>query len=197
MSAVRERAMLGRGNPVRLARSLVKAVVVLAVVAGALGGAAALGSSLFPRPPRDAAEFAALVEAGSTHALPAEGRTRAERRYVLRLLALCQRTAEARARLERDRGALTRPAYVRAWRSVLASFDEGFRALDAPERYRADADRIASLDRALLDLADRALEARKAGDRAGFDDRLEAQELLQARFDETMQRLDAPACASG
>jgi hypothetical protein len=80
---------------------------------------------------------------------------------------------------------------------VLASFDEGFRALDAPERYRADAARIASLDRALLDLADRALEARKGGDRAGFDDRLEAQELLQARFDETMQRLDAPACASG
>ncbi|HXV57081.1 MAG TPA: hypothetical protein VD704_04365 [Gaiellaceae bacterium] len=181
----------------RLARSLVKVVVVLAVAAGALGGAAALGSSLFPRPPRDAAEFAALVEAASTRAVPAERPTRAERRYVLRLLALCQRTAEARAALERERAELTRPAYVRARRNVLAGFDEGFRALDAPERYRAGADRIASLDRALLALADRALEARRAGDRAGFDDRLQAQDLLQARFDETMRRLDAPACAWG
>lgn len=189
--------MLGWGNPLRLARSLVKVVVVLAVVAGALGGAVALGSSLFPRPPRDAAEFAALVEAASTHALPPERRTRAERRYVLRLLALCRRTEEARAALEHERAELTKPAYVRKWRNVLAGFDGSFRALEAPERYRADANRIASLDRALLDLADRALEARRAGDPAGFDDRLQAKELLQARFDETMRLLDAPACASG
>ena len=52
----------------RLARPLLKLVIVLAIVAAALGGAVALASTLFEEPPRDAADFAARIEAGSERA---------------------------------------------------------------------------------------------------------------------------------
>ena len=71
-----ERAMLGRGTPVRLAQTLAKAGVILAVIAVALGGAVALGSTLFEAPPRDAAEFAARIEAGARTRPPHKRSTR-------------------------------------------------------------------------------------------------------------------------
>lgn len=179
----------------RLARSLAKTAAILTVVAATLGGAAALGSTLFPRPPRDAAEFAARVEAGSTHAPPAEKRTRAERRYVLALTALCNRTNQSLSDLERKAEQLTRPAHQRSWRAVFARFDEEFRALEPPRRYRADAARIAALDRGMIDLVDSALAARRSGDRETHETKVKAAALLDARFDERMRSLGAPACA--
>jgi len=181
---------------VRLARTLAKAAVILAVVVVALGGAAALGSTLFEWPPRDAAEFAARVEAGSTHAPPAERRTAAERRYLLRLNELCTRTNEEYADLERRTATLEPAAAFRSWQKVFARFDRRFQSLEPPKRYRADAARIAALGRGMLDLAEGALDARSRGDRETYDTKREAAELLDDRFDETMLRLDAAACAT-
>jgi hypothetical protein len=53
---------------------LVKTLGAAGLAAAALGGAAALGSNLFEEPPRDAAEFAERVEAGSTHIDPSRQR---------------------------------------------------------------------------------------------------------------------------
>jgi len=181
---------------VRLARTLAKAAVILAVVVVALGGAAALGSTLFEWPPRDAAEFAARVEAGSTHAPPAERRTAAERRYLLRLNALCTRTNEEYADLERRTATLEPAAALRSWQKVFARFDRRFQSLEPPKRYRADAARIAALGRGMLDLADGALEARRSGDRDEFDTKVEAAELLGQQSDAAMLRLEAPVCAA-
>jgi len=64
---------------VRLARPFLKLITVLAIVAVAFGGAVALASTLFEGPPKDAADFAARVEAGSEHAKPPERSTAAER----------------------------------------------------------------------------------------------------------------------
>ena len=81
--------MEGWGTPVRLAQTLVKAAVILALIAATLGGAVALGSTLFEAPPRDAAEFAARIEAGSTHAPPSAKHSVDERRYILAVSELC------------------------------------------------------------------------------------------------------------
>jgi hypothetical protein len=180
---------------VRLARSLVKATAILTVVAATLGGAVALGSTLFPRPPRDAAEFAARVEAGSSHAPPPEKRTKVERRYVLSLASLCARTRDAFVELEHDADGLTPAGHLRRWRAIVARFDASFRALQAPARYRADAARVAALDGGMLALADAALAARRRGDRETYATKVRAAALLDARFDERMRGLDAPACA--
>src|SRR5687767_8223474 len=84
--------MSPRGHHVRLARTLLKTVIVLAFAAAALGGAAALGSTLFEEPPRDAAEFAQRVAAGSTrHEQDGKPRTAEEKRYVRRVNSLCAR----------------------------------------------------------------------------------------------------------
>jgi len=180
---------------VRLTQTLVKAIVILTVITVALGGAVALGSTLFESPPRDAAEFAARVEAGSTHAAPSEKRTGAERRYVLELNELCARTNESIADLERRVAAADRIARLRSWQRIFARFDRGFRALAAPRRYREDAARAAGLVSAMLELSDGTLEARRQGDRETFDARVKAGELLDARLDQTMLRLEAPVCA--
>src|SRR5919106_4072747 len=83
----------------RLVRRLFKLLVVVAVAAAVLGGAAALGSTLFEAPPKDAAEFADWVAEGSKHADPSDGkgkaadrqRTPAERRFIRRLNEMCSR----------------------------------------------------------------------------------------------------------
>lgn len=179
----------------RLARSLAKAVAILTVVAATLGGAVALGSTLFPEPPRDAAEFAARVEAGSSHAPPPERRTPTERRYVLALASLCARTDESLLELERDAAGLTDPAHLRSWRTIVTRFDTAFRALEAPRRYRANTARVAALDRGMLGLVEDALAARRGGDRETYATKVRAAALLDARFDERMRALGAAACA--
>jgi hypothetical protein len=181
---------------VRLAQTLVKAALILVVIALALGGAVALGSTLFEAPPRDAAEFAARVEAGSRHAEPAEKRTAAERRYVLELGELCAERNERLGDLERTVAEADRVRRLRSWRAVFADYAEDFAALRPPRRYRADATRAAALAQGMLDLANGALEARRGGDRESFETKTRGVELLAARHDRAMLRLDAPVCAA-
>jgi len=181
---------------VRLVRPLLKVVTVLAIVAAAFGGAVALASTLFERPPRDAAEFAARVEAASEHAEPPERSTAAERRYVLDLNDLCDRTDEAYADLRRNQSGKTRLQRLRSSRQVFAQFDRGFRALTPPKPNRLDAATVERLNRATLALTDGAIAALRAKDEDGYDAKIAATRLMDARFDETMRRLGAPSCTS-
>lgn len=180
----------------RLAQTLVKAVSILVVIAVTLGGAVALGSTLFEPPPRDAAEFAARVEAGSTHAPPAEKRTAAERRYLLAVGELCAKRNERLRDLELRVAAADRVARLRGWRAIRADYAEGFEALAPPRLFREDATRAAALDRSMIELADGALDARSSGDRDGFDTKTRAVELLGQQYDAAMLRLQAPVCAA-
>jgi hypothetical protein len=181
---------------VRLVQTLVKAGVILAVIAATLGGAVALGSTLFDAPPRDAAEFAAQIEAGSTHAPPSRKRTAAERRYLLDLGDLCAARNERLRGLERRVKSVDVVGRLRGWRAIFADYSEDFGALATPRRYQAAADRVGDLGRAMLDLTDGALEARRGGDREGFEAKTRAAELLDARYDQAVLHLDAPACVT-
>jgi hypothetical protein len=181
---------------VRLVKTLVKAGLILAVIAATLGGAVALGGTLFESPPRDAAEFAARVEAGSTHATPAQKRTAEERAYVLGLSDLCAGRNERLRGLERRVKSADLIGRLRGWRTIFAAYSEDFGALKPPRRYQAAADRVGDLGTAMLDLIDRAFEAKRAGDLQGYEAKTRAAELLDARFDEAVLHLDAPACAT-
>ena len=181
----------------RLARPLLKLITVLVIVAAAFGGAVALASTLFEKPPRDAEEFAARIDAGSTHAPPPERSTAAERRYVLALNDLCDRTDEAYDDLERNAAGKARVQRLRAWREVFARFDREFRALTPPKRNRLGSATIVRLNGSTLALTDGAIAALRAGDEDGYDAKVAATELIDSRFDETMRRLGAPSCTSG
>lgn len=181
----------------RLARPLLKLITVLVIVAAAFGGAVALASTLFEKPPRDAEEFAARIDAASKHAPPPERSSAAERRYVLALNDLCDRTDEAYDDLQRNAAGKARLQRLRAWRQVFARFDHEFRALTPPRRSRVDAATIVRLDGSTLVLTDGAIAALRAGDEDGYDAKVEATELVDSRFDETMRRLGAPSCTSG
>ncbi len=196
MSAAGERAMQGRGQPVRLAQTLVKALLILAVIAATLGGAVALGSTLFEPPPSDAAEFAARVAAGSTHAPAPERRSAAERRYILAVSELCAERSERLRDLELRVAEADRVGRLRGWRAIQAGYAADFAALAPSQQLRQAAAEARSLDQGMLDLADEALEAHRTDDREVFDTKAKAVELLQARRDQTMLRLDAPACAA-
>jgi hypothetical protein len=178
----------------RLVRNLAKTIAILVIAVAVLGGAAALGSTIFEAPPRDAAEFEARVEAGSIHAAPAEKRTQTERAYALALNDLCSRTDKARADVERT--VLGKVPLLRAGQRLLADFDQEFSELAPPRRYREAAADVAHLDRGMLDLVDGALAAHAAGDLETYEAKLAARELLAARFRATMVRLDAPACTT-
>jgi len=188
--------MQGWGHPVRLAQTLVKAAVILALIAATLGGAVALGSTLFEAPPRNAAEFAARVEAGSTHAPPAVRRTVAERRYILEVSELCAKRNERVLDLELRISEADQVGWLRAWRAIHADYSADFEALTPPRVFRDGAARAIALDQSLLDLADGALEARRSGDRDEFDTKVEAAELLGEQSDAAMLRLEAPVCAA-
>ena len=180
----------------RLVRPLLKVITILAIVAAAFGGAVALASTLFEQPPRDAAEFAARVEAASEHAPPPERSSAAERRYVLGLNDLCDRTDDAYADLGRDQAGKTRLQRLRSWRHVFARFDREFQALTPPKRDRLHAANVVRLNGATLALTDGAIVALRAKDEDGYDAKVEAAKLIDARFDETMRRLGAPSCTS-
>jgi len=179
---------------VRLLQTLVKAAVILAIIAATLGGAVALGSTLFDSPPRDAADFAARIEAGSRHAPPPEERTATERRYVLAVGALCAERNERIRDLEREVSAADEIGRARGWRRIEAEYADEFEALEAPKRFSPTAERMTTLDRGMLVLTDEALDARRAGDRELFEAKLAAAELLDARYDEAAVALGAPVC---
>lgn len=136
---------------------LVKTLGVAVLAAAALGGAAALGSNLFDGPPRDAAEFAERVEAGSKHidpnrkpvvgpkkhtktARPAAERkpTAAERRYVHTMNAWCLQQEKDVAALQPLYGEDPLDAYLslsRRWRARVADLAAPPRLRDEESRY--------------------------------------------------------------
>jgi hypothetical protein len=181
---------------VRLAQTLLKAALILAVIAVALGGAVALGSTLFDAPPRDAADFAAQIEAGSVHAAAPVTRTKAERRYVLDLTELCQERNEDLRTLGRRVKAADQAARLRGWQTIFTRFSEDVSGLSTPKAYEEAAGRSADLVAAMLAVADGALQAKRDGDRETFEAKTRAAELLDARYDQAVLRLDAPACAT-
>jgi hypothetical protein len=181
---------------VRLAQTLVKAAVILALIAATLGGAVALGSTLFEPPPRDAAEFAARVEAGSTHAPPAVKRTATERRYILDVDELCAKRNERLRQLETRVSEADPVATLRGWRAIHADYAADFASLAPPRVFRATATRAKALDRSMLALAAAALEARSSGDREEFETKARATELLGQQHDAVMIQLEAPVCAA-
>jgi hypothetical protein len=176
---------------VRLARPLLKLITVLAIVAAAFGGAVALASTLFERPPRDAAEFAQRIEDGSQHAKPPERSTAAERQYDL-----CARTDDAYLETRRNQAGKTRLQRLRSWRAVFAGFDREFQALTPPKRDRLEAANVTRLNRSTLALTDGAIAALRAGDEDDYDAKVAATKLIDADFDRAIRRLGAPSCAS-
>ena len=180
----------------KIVQTLVKAAVILALIAATLGGAVALGSTLFEPPPRDAADFAARVEAGSTHAPLSAKRTAAERRYVLEVSELCAKRNERVRNLALRVSEDDRVAWIRAWRAIHTDYAADFEALPPPRVFRQGAARAIALDQSMLDLTAGALEARRSGDRDGFATKVAAAELLQEQSDAAMLALDTPVCAA-
>jgi hypothetical protein len=131
-------------------KRLVKTLVAAIVAGAALGGAAALGSTLFQPPPRDAAEFAARVEAGSTYwkdldppeakragktaARSWPGRPRAEVRFLRALDRVCAGEAAALAKLDAPRTRKQSEAYLSRWLRITGRYQDDTRALDPPKR---------------------------------------------------------------
>ena len=177
----------------RLARSLIKALIVLAVAAGALGGAAALGSTLFEEPPRDAAEFAQRVENGSERAVD-EKRTRAERRFARRLTALCLRQRPAEDELGVPASVAELPALYRRARPVALRHRAQVAALETPRSHRDEMRELLSLDRRSVALLDRLVERLAAGDRAAFEEMRLGLDRIKARSDELLARVGGVGC---
>ena len=177
----------------RLVRRLFKLLVVVAVAAAVLGGAAALGSTLFEAPPKDAAEFAARVAAGSEGSKPE--RTRAEARYVRKLNALCSRVERDLEKLPRPDGLAEFAPFFKSWQRLYRDFDADFRALPAPPRYRGDARRIVELDRAMLRVGAAGERAARRGHRHAFGVSAAEGRRLERSFDRVMRGIGATVCA--
>lgn len=194
----------------RLVNVLGKVLVVAGVAGGMLGGAAALGSTLFEAPPRDAAEFAERVEAGSTHwddleTTEAKGtkaasdkrrRTPAERRYARKLNAMCLRH-------EREANAVPRPqseAELRAWFEALVPLFERqeneYRALTPPATYKTEAARLLTLSDSGLRVVEQVAAALRRGETKAVAPMLAKLDALGRRSDAIFRRIGARACLS-
>jgi hypothetical protein len=178
---------------VRLVRTLLKAAIVLAVAVAALGGAAALGSTLFEQPPRDAAEFAQRVAAASArHGQDGRPQTAEEKRYVRRVNSLCARYDARTDDLAGRRPAAVLEGILRERRLFVARFE----ALDAPGRYAKPARRLlaveAEVQPALQELAN-ALRAGASQPPPALRRRLER---LDAGYEVLLRGLEARKCTS-
>ncbi|MGH3019826.1 MAG: hypothetical protein ACRDOP_13555 [Gaiellaceae bacterium] len=177
----------------RLARTLLKAAVVLAFAAVALGGAAALGSTLFEQPPRDAADFAQRVEAASERADDRKP-SKAERRYARALNALCLRQRPAEETLGEPETVAEIPAWYRRAKPVFSRHRAQFAALRRPRSYRDEVDELLALERQAIGLFDRLVERLRSGDRAAFDEMRLASDRLSARSEELLVQLGGLGC---
>jgi hypothetical protein len=160
---------------------LVKVVGAASLAAAALGGAAALGSNLFQAPPRDAAEFADWVEAGSTHIDPNRKRppieTKERKKAPKKHVSAAQLAAERRygrtlngycIQQERDVAALAGGWYADDYVDRLLALSRNWRvrvaALRPPPRFRAKAARYLGAWARLEDLTVRLISANARGD---------------------------------
>ncbi len=166
-------AMLRLGEAVRLARKLLKTVVVLAVAAAALGGAAALGSSLFERPPRDAAEFAARTRgetngagAAATSAGANERRpgAKARRRFVRALEASCRQQLEDVEALGRPRTLAELETYLTKVIALARHYQGASLGVKTPPAFRDEERRAEALGEEGIHLLERMLAAARRGE---------------------------------
>jgi hypothetical protein len=178
---------------VRLVRTLLKAVIVLAFAAAALGGAAALGSTLFEQPPRDAAEFAQRIEAASER-VDDKKRSRAERRYARRLNALCLRQRPAEDALGLPDSPAEIPTWYRRAKPVFLRHRAQLAALDPPRSYRDEVQELLTLDGRAVALFDRLVERLGSGDRAAFEEMRLGIERMSDRSEELLVQLGGLGC---
>jgi hypothetical protein len=160
---------------------LVKVVVAAGLAAAALGGAAALGSNLFEAPPRDAAEFAEWVDAGSTHVDPNRKRPVAEpketKKAAKKRVSAAELAAERRygrtlngycIQQERDVAALAGGWYADDYLDRLLALSRSWRArvaaLRPPPRFQAKAARYLGAWTRLEGLTVRLIRANARGD---------------------------------
>lgn len=159
----------------RLARKLLKTVVVLAVAAGALGGAVALGSTLFERPPRDAAEFAARAKGvaetsrgGGATALPAGKRrsaaAKARARYARALDAACRRQIRDYDALGTPRTLAELETYLERVLALARGYQGESLGVRTPPAFRDEEARYEALGAEGLDLLERMLAAARRSD---------------------------------
>jgi hypothetical protein len=178
---------------VRLARTLLKAVVVLAFAAAALGGAAALGSTLFEQPPRDAEEFAQRIAAASTrHERDGTPRTAEEKRYVRRVNSLC-------ARYDARTDALAGRKRVAVLEGILRErrlFVARFRSLDAPARYAKPAQLLLAVEAEVQPALQAVAEALRSGASGPPPELKRKLDRLDAGYDVVLSDLEARKCTS-
>jgi hypothetical protein len=201
---------------VRLAQKLVKTILVLAVSAAALGGAAALGSTLFDAPPRDAAEFSKWIDAGSVHldattespATPVKAvskrakkaaaakelaRTPAEARYVRALSRSCRRQLDDVRALGRPRTFSELETYLEQALALIDRYHE-ISGPRTPHRYRHEAARITLLNERTRSLVEHALVAARQEDADTVLVLSEKLMLVGARESDIARRIGALAC---
>ena len=195
--------MLRWGEAVRLARKLLKTVVVLAVAAAALGGAAALGSSLFERPPRDAAEFAARAGgetngagAAATPAGANERRpgARAKRRYVRALEASCRQQLEDVEALGRPGTLAELETYLERVLALARHYQGESLGVKTPPALRDDERRSEALGEEGIDLLEQMLAAARRGEPDTLSLLAAALIELGEKQNELFRRLGARDC---
>lgn len=135
-------------------KKLVRTLGIATLVAAVLGGAAALGGTLFESPPRDLAEFKKRVDAGSVHIDPNRARpekprraekagtvktaarpTEAERRYARTLNAWCVQQEDDVEALGTLYDVGDYLSLSRSWRARVASLEAPHKLRDAKARY--------------------------------------------------------------
>ena len=190
--------MLRWGEAVRLARKLLKTVVVLAVAAAALGGAAALGSSLFERPPRDAAEFAARAGgaggAGAPARADARRPARAKRRYVRALEASCRQQLEDVEALGRPGTLAELETYLERVLALARHYQGESLGVKTPPALRDDERRSEALGEEGIDLLEQMLAAARRGEPDTLSLLAAALIELGEKQNELFRRLGARDC---
>jgi hypothetical protein len=208
---------------VKLVKMLVKVLMVAGLAAGTLGGAAALGSTLWDAPPRDAAEFAERVEAGSVHlqpeptsgetgaladqghgetkqdkpkAKPGLRRTPAEQRYARALNGICVRAKDELRALGRPRSLVELEEYLNRALALWDRYEARFAASVPPARFRDEAAKMRDLDARGERLLRRTLRAARERDSYALLDLSDRLISLGLRENDLYSRMGAAQCAT-
>lgn len=206
----------------KLVKTLVKVLVVAGIAGGTLGGAAALGSTLWDRPPRDAAEFAERVEAGSTHwedvaktglrgaiagqnskakqqnrkAKPGPRVTTAELRYSRALNRMCVQAEDEFRALGQPRSLTEVTGYMERALVLAKRYDARFAALRPPPRFRDEAAQMRDLNARGERLLQRTVRAARARDSYALLELSDRLISLGSRGNDLYARLGAVRCVT-
>jgi hypothetical protein len=166
--------------------------------------AAALGSTLFEAPPKDAAEFAARVAAGSERANRNDskgkttGRKRSadERRFVRQLNAMCSRQERELDRLPTPRTIEETLDFLRRALVIGSRHHEEARRLHPPKRFRDEFAQLLALDESGFAALEAMRSALARHDQPAYEAALAKVNALSARGDRIVRRVGATACLS-